>query len=133
VTICFLAAGLSVIGLMGCSHETGPALSAVLEGARLSPTLDPQTEPDAFQRCCCRVIGNVRNTSTIEVHASLRFRVTDVGGKDVGTAIDFVPNIPPGDSRTFNAAGIYISCSSVRTYEPDLLVIGLYHDDTGGQ
>jgi len=45
----------------------------------------------------------VRNTSTIEVHASLRFRVTDVENNDAGTAIDFVANIPPGDLRTFSA------------------------------
>jgi hypothetical protein len=78
-------------------------------------------------------VGNVRNTSSIEAHISLRFRVTNVQGQDAGTAIDFVPNVPAGDVRTFNAAGIYIPCAQVQNYVPDVLVIGLYHDDTGGQ
>ena len=127
---CVLASGLMIMGLSGCSHETGPALSAVVDEEYLAPTLEA---PDAAQRCCCRVRGAIRNTSSIDVHVSLRWRITDLAGKDVGTAIDFVPNIKPGDSRAFDAAGIYTPCANVKTFERDVLVIGLYHDDTGGQ
>jgi hypothetical protein len=126
---CVLSSGLIMV-LAGCSHETGPELSAAVDQEFLAPTLEA---PDAAQRCCCRVRGAIRNTSSIEVHVSLRWRITDLEGKDVGTAIDFVPNIKPGDSRAFDGAGIYIPCANVKTYERDVLVIGLYHDDTGGQ
>lgn len=116
-----------LIGPAGCGHETGPPLSASLEEVETVPTRD---EPDAWGLCCCRVVGLVRNTSSIEAHVSLRFAVTDIDGQDGGTAIDFVPNIPAGDRRAFSAAGIFTACDRVDYLEPDLLVIGLYHDDS---
>jgi hypothetical protein len=120
------ACGIGLIGPVGCDHTTGPPLSAELEQVETVPTRD---EANARSLCCCRVVGIVHNTSSIEAHASLRFAVTDVTGRDIGTAIDFVPNIPAGDRRAFSAAGIFVPCNRVGALEPDVLVIGLYHDD----
>jgi len=129
IAIGSLVSAASLLGLAGCEHETGPALSAELQQVAKSPTRD---EPNAQRLCCCRIVGFVQNTSPIEAHVSLRFAVTDVDGNDIATAIDFVPNIPSGGTRPFNASGIFVPCRSVASWEPDVLVIGLYHNDFQG-
>ena len=119
-----LAAGAT--GLVSCKHATGPSLSAVLESQSLSPTMPGDT---TGARCCCRVTGTVRNTSSVGAHISLRFRANDRSGKDIGTAVDLVANVKPGEARPYDAAGILVPCSQVGKTEPDVLVIGLYHPD----
>ena len=103
--------GIVLVGLLqlSCKDTTGPALTADIGTYRL-----------------CRVQGTVLNTSPITVHVSLQFRATGRDGSDIGTALDYVPDIPPGDSRPYDAPGIFQPCNQVASVEPDVLVVGLF-------
>jgi hypothetical protein len=114
---------LGALALAACSHLTGPPLSASIESQQLVPTSD---FPDATALCCCRVRGTVRNTSSITAHISLRFHATNVEGQDVGTAMDYLVSVPAGESRAYDAAGIFEACSRVSSVTPDVLVVGLF-------
>jgi hypothetical protein len=119
-----LAAALTALVLSGCGgHETGPSLTFTVEGESLAPS---STLPDAAAHCCCRVRGTVVNTSAISVHVNLNFQGRDAAGASLGTAIDFVPNIPPGGRAEFEAAGITAACSRVARLEPVHHVTGVF-------
>ncbi|RPJ84995.1 MAG: hypothetical protein EHM13_02450 [Acidobacteria bacterium] len=117
-----LACGLAAV-LAACKHTVGPSLTVVIEGRRLEPS---STVPNAANICCCRVRGTIRNTSTIAVNVEVRFHSKDSAGKDLGTALDWVPNIPAGASKTFDAPGIIALCSQVATIDNDPIAYGLY-------
>ena len=107
----------------GCSHEMGPTLSFVVENEGLVPS---SSLPNASSLCCCRVRGTVRNTSTIAVHINLNFEGRDANGVSLGTALDFVANLPPGGRAPFDAAGILAPCSRVVSLSRHHLVTGVY-------
>ena len=117
--------GIVLVGLLqlSCKDTTGPALTADIGSYRLVPSSDVA---NASRICCCRVQGTVLNTSPITVHVSLQFRATGRDGSDIGTALDYVPDIPPGDSRPYDAPGIFQPCNQVASVEPDVLVVGLF-------
>ncbi len=114
-----------VIGaaLTSCGHEMGPSLSVDVESERLVST---SSLPNAASLCCCRVRGNVRNTSSISVHVNLNFEARDPGDASLGTAIDWVPNLAPGASAPFDAAGILAPCSQVGTLTGRHRITGVY-------
>ena len=119
-----LAAAMTALALAGCGeHESGPSLSFAVEGESLAPS---STLPDAAAICCCRVRGTVVNTSAIPVHVNLNFQGRDAAGASLGTAIDFVPNIPPGGRAAFEAAGITAACSRVARLDPSHNVTGVF-------
>jgi hypothetical protein len=107
----------------GCHHETGPSLSFVVDSQALAPS---SSLPNASSLCCCRVKGTVRNTSTIALHINLNFQGFDTSGALLGTAIDFVSNVPPGGKADFDAAGILAPCSRVVKLSGQHLVTGVY-------
>ncbi len=110
--------------LTGCSrHATGPSLSFAVESERLVPS---SSLPNAASVCCCRVRGTVRNTSSIAVHLNLNFSGRDGRGASLGTALDFVPNVPPGGQASFDAAGIIAPCSQVASLGRQHFVTGVY-------
>jgi hypothetical protein len=118
-----LAAALG-LALAGCgAHEAGPSLSFAVEGESLSPST---TLPNAAAQCCCHVRGTVVNTSSIPVHVNLNFQGRDAAGASLGTAIDFVPDIPPGARAPFEAAGITAACARVATLERSHNVTGVF-------
>jgi hypothetical protein len=113
--------------LAACKHTVGPSLVVSIEGRRLEPS---STVPNAVNICCCRVRGTVRNTSSIPVNVEVRFHTKDASGKDLGTALDWVPGIAAGGTKTFDAAGIIAVCSQVATIENDPIAYGLYDGPT---
>jgi len=123
---------LVVVGLLGavgsssCGHTTGLSLTAEIVSESLEPT---STIDGADTICCCRVQGVVRNTSSIPVHLDLSWAALDSSGGSLGTAMDVVANVDPGESRPFDAAGIFASCSRVVERKFYLRIIGLYHSE----
>jgi hypothetical protein len=117
--------GIVLVGLLhlSCTDTTGPTLTADIGTYRLVPSSDVA---NANSICCCRVQGTVSNTSPITVHVSLQFRAAGRDGSDIGTALDYVPDIPPGGSRPYDAPGIFHPCNQVAGVEPDVLVVGLF-------
>ncbi len=119
-----LAAAAIAVAMTSCGgHETGPSLSFVVESESLVPT---SNEPNAAAQCCCRVGGTVRNTSSIPVHVNLNFSGRDQAGASLGTAIDFVANIPPGGRAPFEAIGISAACARVASVVRSHNVTGVF-------
>lgn len=120
---------LAVVGYgASCDHVAGPELSAEIVSQDLVPTASAE-EADPFAPadiCCCRIDGRVRNTSSIPINVSLRFNGYNVDGGNVGTAVAYVENIPPGETGAFNAAGIFSACSRVGRIEPTQFVLGIF-------
>jgi hypothetical protein len=111
-----------------CDHVVGPDLSAEIESQSLIPTATVE-EADPFEPsniCCCRVIGSVRNTSSIPVNVSLRFNATNLDGGAVGQAVAYVENIPVGGSKPYEAPGIFSACSRIGAVVPSEFVIGIF-------
>jgi hypothetical protein len=117
-----MAVGFSC-GLLACSHPTGPSLSAVILTQNLVPT---GSGPSAASICCCHVVGTVQNTSSIPVDLILDWSATDNVGNVLGLATDFEKNLGPGNTASYNAAGIFASCSAVAQVTPQVTVYGLY-------
>ena len=102
---------LALAGSLGaCQHQTGPSLSFVVEDQRLE-----STSTVSSTLCCCRVKGHVRNTSSIVVNINLNFPAVDAQNNALGSGLDFVEAVQPGQLRTFDAAGIFAPCSQVKT------------------
>lgn len=117
-----LAAG-AALTLAACKNTVGPSLTVAIEGRRLEPS---STVPNAASVCCCRVRGTVRNTSSVAVDVELRFHAKDAAGHDLGTALDWVKNVPAGGSAPFDAPGITAVCSQVASVSDDPLAYGLH-------
>ena len=94
---------------IGCSgFDTGPSLVVDVSQMSLEPTLGNST------LCCCRVVGNVINHSTIAVHVTLKFEAFEKGKQEpIATAVDFLDAVEPNESRSFSAAGFARSCGSI--------------------
>ena len=108
----------------GCeTHLVGPELTFVVESEALVPS---STLPAASTLCCCHVKGTVRNTSSIAIHVNLNFEGLDAGGASLGTALDFVPNVAPGERKPYEAVGINAPCASVATLRRAHIVTGVY-------
>lgn len=120
---------LAVATAASCSHETSPSLSIDVTGESLVAT---STEPNAESLCCCRVRGNVRNTSSITVDVFIDFEATGAAGR-LGTALDWVPSIPPGEQASFDAPGILAACQQVTTITPHHRISGHFFGKSGGQ
>jgi len=119
------AALLAAAVLAACSHVTGPSLTVTV----VSRTLEPSsTVANASALCCCRVRGTIKNTSSITVNVDVRFRAKDRSGNSVGTALDWVPTIAPGETKSYDAVGFTVVCSTIdqSTIVNDPLAYGVY-------
>lgn len=125
----FLVVALAVVGYgASCDHVAGPELSAEIVSRDLMPTATAE-EADPFAPadiCCCRVRGLVRNTSSIPVNVSLRFNGYNRDGGNVGTAVAYVENIPPGGTGTYDAASLFSACSRITRVEATQFVLGVF-------
>lgn len=127
VVVALVLAAAAASFLAACKHTVGPSLNVTIENRRLEPS---STVPNAANICCCRVKGTVKNTSSVAVNVEVRFHTKDATGKDLGTALDWVPNIPAGGSKTFDAPGIIAICSQVASIDNDPIAYGLYDGPT---
>jgi hypothetical protein len=103
---------LAVAAGSGCQNgETGPSLSASVTNVSLQPTV-ADLEGGA-NVCCCHVVGEVTNTSSIAIDAELQFpaKASD-SGQLLGTALSTLTNIPKGSTQPFEAVGIPAACST---------------------
>jgi hypothetical protein len=123
-----VAAAATLGLLIACQNGvSGPSLSATVTPPptfALQPSLAGQPTV-----CCCHVVGNVTNTSSVTVHVQLAFPAS-VGGQSAGAAYDFQKDIKPGEVRPFLAAGIYAPCSQLTTDQifagRQIQITGLY-------
>jgi hypothetical protein len=96
----------------GCQNGvTGPSLAASVNNLTLQPTV-AGLEGGA-DVCCCHLVGQLTNTSTVAVDAELEFPAKGANGQVVGTAINILSNVPPGGTVSFLAVGIAAPCSSL--------------------
>lgn len=119
----FVGLGLALLAGSACDHVQGPSLSAVIESQSLAPSA---TTANAASICCCRVKGTARNTSSIPVNISLRFRGKNAQGGDVGVGVAYLQNVPAGGRADYDAAGIFEACAKVAKVEASLEVQGLF-------
>jgi hypothetical protein len=117
-----VAAALAAAMLVACTQATGPSLTVAIEGRHLEPS---STVPNAAALCCCRVRGNVRNTSSIPIHVEARFFGTVTGGQTL-VAVDWVHDLPAGAVRAFDAEGFTVPCFQVTQVKDDPLAFGIY-------
>ncbi len=112
------AAAIAIVvaaSLLACTQAAGPSLSVAIEGQSLQPT--DATQPGL---CCCRVVGNVRNTSSIPVNVETRFFATGPKSATL-VAVDWVTNVAPNAAAPFNAPGFTVPCSQVSNVRADPL------------
>ena len=87
--------------LTACADDTGDPF-----------TLQATTGNPAF--CCCRVAGRVVNESTVPIHALLKFHACEDGELfRIGTAVEFVAEVVPGEDRQFSATGLLMPCDDI--------------------
>jgi len=123
-----------------CANVAGPALTIEVVSQSLVPTASAtQTGPqigapvDPPAICCCRVKGQVRNTSTIPVHIELTWRLNAAAlaapRKSIGQARDFLRDVQPGETRSYDAAGLFEACNKIAFSDLDRFVtpFGLYN------
>ena len=103
-----------------CTQASGPSLTVAIEGQSLQP--DPTSKPAL---CCCLVVGNVQNTSSIPVNVEARFWATGPGGATL-QAMAWVTDIAPGATAPFSAPGFTVPCSEVSNVRDDPLAFGIY-------
>jgi len=108
------AAALAVIGsvTLACQNGvTGPTLSATVRNLALQPTVSGLD--GGANVCCCRVTGQVTNTSSVTAHIELLFAAKSTAGQLIGTAADMQRDVTPGGTRSFQATGIPMACRDV--------------------
>ena len=133
----------AIMAAAACSHTVGPSLSAQLETQALVPTLTlPQFVPtgptpsgDPASLCCCRVVGTIRNTSTVPVNVNLFFHATTKDGQCPGdlqntqngcTGQDSLVNVAAGATASYSAPGILKACATVSSVALDMTVTGIW-------
>src|SRR5271169_4932099 len=141
-------AALVAMATGACSHTTGPSLSAQLVSQQLVPTITmpqivntsgvgPISDPASL--CCCRVVGAVRNTSSVPVNLNLFFHATTTDGQCPGdvqntqngcTGQDSLVNVAAGATVNYSAAGILKPCSAVSAVSLDMTVTGIWFPTT---
>lgn len=104
---------VAIATMAGCqSGVVGPSLSADIQNVRLQPTVAGLVGGENV--CCCHIVGELRNTSSIAVDAELLFPAKAPDGQPLGTGLNIQTNVPPGGSRVFLAVGITAACKDVR-------------------
>lgn len=95
-----------------CGFETGPTLDVQIEQPTLRSTVGNNT------LCCCNVVGNVANQSSIPVHVHVVFDAFEAGEpKAVARAVDWVEGLQPGERRAFTAVGFLRPCGEIDRFE----------------
>jgi hypothetical protein len=98
-----------VTGVSGCqSGVNGPSLTATVHNVSLQPTVAGLEGGENV--CCCHVVGQLTNASSVAVDAELLFPAK-INDQVVGTAIDELTSVPPGATQPFDAKGIPSACS----------------------
>lgn len=137
LVLCLASAALAFVS--SCTNVAGPALTVEVLSQSLVPTASAtQTGPQIGEPvnppaiCCCRVKGQVRNTSSLPVHVELTWRLSEralATRASIGQARDFLRDLQPGETRSFDAAGIFEACSKVAFSDLDRIVtpFGLFN------
>jgi hypothetical protein len=118
-----LALGAAALVFTSCDNVTGPPLTVEVVSQNLVPTASAtQTGPqvgapvDPPAICCCRVKGQVRNTSSITVHIELTWQLSSAAlasRASIGQARDFLRDVAPGETRSYDAAGLFEACNKI--------------------
>ena len=137
LVICLSSTALAFVS--SCTNVAGPALTVEVLSQSLVPTATAtQTGPQLGEPvnppaiCCCRVKGQVRNTSSVAVHVEVTWRLSTkaLASRDsIGQARDFLRDLQPGETRSFDAAGLFEACNKIAFSDLDRIVtpFGLYN------
>lgn len=137
VVLCLSSMSLALVS--SCTNVAGPALTVEVLSQSLVPTASAtQTGPQFGEPvnppaiCCCRVKGEVRNTSSLTVHVELTWQLSQQAlatRGSIGQARDFLRDLKPGEMRSFDAAGIFEACNKVAFSDLDRIVtpFGLFN------
>lgn len=138
LTLPFAASAAALALAAACSNPVGPPLSVEVVSQRLVPTASatatgPQIGAPIVPAniCCCRVKGEVRNTGTVTSHIQLVWMLNPqarLARPSVGQGRDFLRDVMPGETRTFDAAGLFEACSklSFTELERQVTPFGVY-------
>ena len=96
--------------------EEGPPL--VVDVPEDSLAVEPTGVSGDPSRCCCLVVGDVVNESVVAVHVTVQVEAFATGEEEpVGTAVDFVNDLQPSESRRIAASGLLIPCDDIDRLE----------------
>ena len=106
--------------------EEGPPLD--VEVPQPSLGLEPTGQSGDSARCCCLVVGDVTNNSAVAVHVTVQVEAFATGEPEpLGTAVDFVEDLQPGESRRLAASGLLFPCDDIDRLElADVDVRGIW-------
>jgi len=100
----------------GQDFEEGPPLVVDVPEATLA--LEPTGQSGDSARCCCLVVGEVTNQSVVAVHVTVQVDAFATGEQEpIGTAVDFVEDLQPNESRRIEASGLLFPCDDVDRLE----------------
>jgi hypothetical protein len=116
-----LMLGLVVTFVTSCSGAPqGPSLSnAVLHNVSLLST----TGNAAL--CCCHVVGTAENDNSVPVHLTIQVSAFDAHNNSLETILGFVPDLQPGATRQFDAAGFVFPCNAISSIRTQVNVSGV--------
>jgi hypothetical protein len=109
-----LGAGASSISCEDSVVESvteGPPLEVSVESLALEPT------GNGDERCCCIIVGRAVNHSAVAVHATIKLDAFAMEEVPIGTAVDFMEDMQPGEERLIRAAGLLMPCSRIERFE----------------
>jgi hypothetical protein len=129
LSIACLAAGAIAVSCEDAVVESfteGPSLKVVVDSLALAPTGDDPA------RCCCIVVGHAVNQSAVAVHATVKVEVFAAESEPIGTAVDFMEDLQPGEERRIRASGLLVPCTNIERLElVDVDVRGVWFPGTG--
>lgn len=111
---------LALAGAAACDFTTGPDLVVefTTQAGQAVPPAAPVLQSTAAGGenfiCCCRVIGRAINASEVPVHVTLKFEAFQDGEEDpIGTAVQFLDAMQPGEDRDVAAPGFLRACDTI--------------------
>ncbi|HWW88113.1 MAG TPA: FxLYD domain-containing protein [Vicinamibacterales bacterium] len=113
--------GLLVTVFAAChGAPQGPSVSSVvLHNVSLKST----TGNTAL--CCCHVTGTAENDNPIPVHLTIEVSAFDSHNNSLATILGFVPDLQPGATTPFEAAGFVFPCNSIVNIRTQVNVSGV--------
>jgi len=93
------------------SFTDGPSLKVEVDSLALAPT---GSDPGG---CCCTIVGRAVNLSAVAVHATIKVEAFATESAPIGTAVDFMEDLQPGEERRIRASGLLMPCSTIDRFE----------------
>ena len=107
---------LALVGMFGSCRDFDPGPPLRVEVPEESIALQSTTGNDTL--CCCRVVGQAINLSSVPVNTTLKFEAYRADQEEpFGVAVDFMANLKPNEDRAISASGLLVECSTIDRVE----------------